>query len=80
MGTSKGKIFSVCLEDFSLKDVFIIDHLNAVTDLLIKENMMVIAFQNGLIEIFKRANSQENFKKTKLKNADDVSIIGLKIS
>jgi hypothetical protein len=57
-----------------------IDHLNAVTDLLIKENMMVIAFQNGLIEIFKRANSQENFKKTKLKNADDVSIIGLKIS
>ena len=80
MGTSKGKIFSVCLEDFSLKNVFMIDHLNAVTDLLIKENMMVIAFQNGLIEIFKRANSQENFKKTKLKNADDVSIIGLKIS
>ena len=80
LGTSKGKIFSVCLEDFSVKDVFMVDHNDAVTDLVIKENIMVFAFKNGLIEIFKRANSQQNFEKIKLKSDDDVGIIGLKIS
>lgn len=68
------------MEDLSPKDVFMIDHNNAVTDLVIKENIMVFAFKNGHIEIIKRPNSKESFKKCKLKSEDKIPIIGLKIS
>ncbi len=57
-----------------------IDNNNAVTDLVLKENIMIFSFKNGLIEIFKRDSLEELFERTKLKSEDDETVIGLKIS